>query len=116
MEFCDSDNLRVWLIKRAGNWFSIFRQLVKGVAYIHLKRIIHKDLKPENIFLSEGEIVKIGDFGLSESGATQVDVNKKQKGTPLYMAPELLWPEPEITYKVDSFSLGIILFELISDF
>lgn len=90
MEYCNSDNLRTWLRRPTGNWFAIFRQIVKGVAYIHLKRIIHKDLKPENIFLSEGEIVKIGDFGLSESGTQQGEATKKQKGTPLYMAPELL--------------------------
>lgn len=115
----------------------IFHQIVEGVREIHSKGFIHRDLKPKNIFLSDDHTVKIGDFGLSKplidslpkslSGSAEnsekalIISNSSSTdhtfglGTASYASPEQLHGS-SYDHKADMFSLGIILFELLSQF
>uniref|UniRef100_UPI00398EDE03 interferon-induced, double-stranded RNA-activated protein kinase n=1 Tax=Pristiophorus japonicus TaxID=55135 RepID=UPI00398EDE03 len=89
----------------------IFCQLLDGVAYIHQQKMMHRDLKPDNIFLDKGTIVKIGDFGL----ATTLEDKKaltRDVGTPVFMSPEQVRGEG-YDHKVDIFALGLIFFRLL---
>uniref|UniRef100_A0A0C9R826 Serine/threonine-protein kinase PLK n=1 Tax=Fopius arisanus TaxID=64838 RepID=A0A0C9R826_9HYME len=88
------------------------KQMVTGVAYIHSQRVVHRDLKPGNMFLSDGMIVKIGDFGL----ATRPDGQKRRVticGTPNYIAPEVLYKQA-YSYEADVWALGCILYALLT--
>ncbi|KAK0170134.1 hypothetical protein PV328_010734 [Microctonus aethiopoides] len=88
------------------------RQMVTGVAYIHSQKVVHRDLKPGNMFLSDGMIVKIGDFGL----ATRPDGQRRRVticGTPNYIAPEVLYKQA-YSYEADVWALGCILYALLA--
>jgi fused len=89
----------------------IARQLVRALHYLHHNRIIHRDMKPQNILVGAGGTVKLCDFGFARHMSAKTMVLTSIKGTPLYMAPELVQEKP---YKetVDLWSLGVILFEL----
>ena len=92
------------------------KQILKGLLYFREKRIIHRNIKIENIFLqrsSSDEIVKIADFGLA------VRLKKGQKnasveacGSPLFLAPEIILEKP-ISYAVDLWSVGVILYIML---
>ncbi|KAL0113525.1 hypothetical protein PUN28_012586 [Cardiocondyla obscurior] len=87
------------------------KQMVTGVAYIHSQKVVHRDLKPGNMFLSDRMIVKIGDFGL----ATRPDGQRRRVticGTPNYIAPEVLYKQA-YSYEADVWALGCILYALL---
>ncbi|KAK2075926.1 hypothetical protein QBZ16_001262 [Prototheca wickerhamii] len=69
-------------------------QLVGALHYLHTHRIIHRDMKPQNILLSASGSVKLCDFGFARSLSAQTFMVTSIKGTPLYMAPELVQERP----------------------
>lgn len=89
----------------------IAQQLVHALYYLHSHRIIHRDMKPQNILISANGIVKLCDFGFARSMSTNTIVLTSIKGTPLYMAPELVQELP-YNHTVDLWSLGVIIYEL----
>ncbi|GJP76459.1 hypothetical protein CLOP_g6902 [Closterium sp. NIES-67] len=89
----------------------IAKQLVRALYYLHSNRIIHRDMKPQNILVGAGGIIKLCDFGFARAMSCNTMVLTSIKGTPLYMAPELVQEQP-YNHTVDLWSLGVILYEL----
>lgn len=110
---------RIKLAKTKGYKFSEsqiwkwFMQICQGLEYIHGNKIIHRDLKAHNIFLSKSGDVKIGDFGISRVLSNSSELANTSIGTPYYISPEVCKGEP-YDYKADIWSLGCILYELCS--
>ncbi|XP_039525315.1 eIF-2-alpha kinase GCN2 isoform X2 [Pimephales promelas] len=137
MEYCERSTLRdtidQGLYQDISRLWRLFREILDGLSYIHEQGMIHRDLKPVNIFLDSQDHVKIGDFGLATdhpaNAAGKLEAEEhgsgfvpKQDptdnmtgmiGTALYVGPEVQG-NTKATYnqKVDLFSLGIILFEM----
>ncbi|KAI7728860.1 hypothetical protein M8C21_026451, partial [Ambrosia artemisiifolia] len=89
----------------------IAKQLVRALHYLHSNRIIHRDMKPQNILICAGGVVKLCDFGFARAMSNNTVVLRSIKGTPLYMAPELVREQP-YNHTVDLWSTGVILYEL----
>lgn len=85
---------------------SFFVQITSGLQYIHKKNILHRDLKPKNIFLTSQKLIKIGDFGISKSLNHTLDLATTAIGTPYYLSPEVYRRQP-YNYKSDMWSLGM---------
>ncbi|KAM6979809.1 rhodopsin kinase GRK1 [Aplochiton taeniatus] len=88
-------------------------QIILGMEHLHQKRIIYRDLKPENVLLDNEGNVRISDLGLAVELAEDQHKIKGYAGTPGFMAPELLKSE-EYDWSVDYFTLGVTLYEFIA--
>mgnify|MGYP000250286629 FL=1 len=86
-------------------------QLVMALQYLHQRRVIHRDMKPQNVLISAKGTVKLCDFGFARSNIDRRNLIKSIKGTPLYMAPELVCNKA-YDHRVDLWSLGVIVYEL----
>eukprot|EP00761_Pharyngomonas_kirbyi_P011620 gb/GECH01011646.1/.p1 GENE.gb/GECH01011646.1/~~gb/GECH01011646.1/.p1 ORF type:complete len:629 (+),score=158.37 gb/GECH01011646.1/:1-1887(+) len=91
--------------------WSIFLQMTLGMKYIHQHKILHRDMKSLNIFLTHDGIVKIGDFGVAKILKNTKSMAKTFVGTPYYLSPELCENRP-YNEKSDIWALGCILYEL----
>ncbi|BDA40985.1 probable serine/threonine-protein kinase 36 [Coccomyxa sp. Obi] len=90
---------------------NIAKQLVRALHYLHSHRIIHRDMKPQNVLIGANGCVKLCDFGFARAMSCSTLVVTSIKGTPLYMAPELVQEQP-YNHTADLWSLGVILYEL----
>ncbi|QOQ55555.1 serine/threonine-protein kinase [Bacillus amyloliquefaciens] len=96
-----------------------FSQILDGVGFAHKEGIVHRDLKPENILIfedGENEILKISDFGLAKNinGTTNLTMTNAALGTDVYAAPEQYINSKQVDETADIYSLGKILYELIT--
>lgn len=89
----------------------IFTQAVRGVQALHEHSLVHFDLKPANIFL-KGDIARVGDYGLSKLVTESRNSLSFGRGTPYYMAPEMLQRRGDA--RSDVYSLGVILYECLT--
>uniref|UniRef100_A0A6I8N5U3 Eukaryotic translation initiation factor 2-alpha kinase 3 n=2 Tax=Ornithorhynchus anatinus TaxID=9258 RepID=A0A6I8N5U3_ORNAN len=134
MQLCRKENLKDWMNRRCNIedrertvCLQIFLQIAEAVEFLHSKGLMHRDLKPSNIFFTMDDVVKVGDFGLvtamdqdeeEQSVLTPMPAYARhtgQVGTKLYMSPEQICGN-SYSHKVDIFSLGLILFELLYPF
>jgi serine/threonine protein kinase len=88
----------------------IFVQAARGVQALHDHSLVHFDLKPANIFL-KGDVARVGDYGLSKLVSASRNSLSFGRGTPYYMAPEMLQRRGDA--RSDIYSLGIMLFECL---
>ena len=93
--------------------FYIALDICTGIREIHNKNLIHRDLKPDNLFISKDYKIKIGDFGISKQLTNTKKYANTQNGTLQYMAPEILNGE-NYNKKIDIWGLGCILYELFT--
>ena len=78
---------------------------------MHDNKILHRDIKAQNIFLTKSNQVKIGDFGISKVLENTHDYAKTSLGTPYYLCPEICMGQ-KYDYKGDTWMLGCILYEI----
>lgn len=101
----------------------LFIKVCDAVAHAHLKGVIHRDLKPDNVLVvetAEGSIPTVIDFGLAkayaadDAGATKLTVEGQMLGTPEYMSPEQAADSRYVDARSDQYSLGCILYEMLT--
>jgi serine/threonine protein kinase len=97
---------------------SIARDVADALAYAHAQGIIHRDIKPENILLSTDHPI-LADFGIARAidlaGVRQLTrTGAASPGTPAYMSPEQLMGDKELDGRSDTYSLGCVLFEMVT--
>jgi len=122
MEYIDGGSLRQYIDDKkripVGEAVRIFRGICQGISFAHSKELIHRDLKPSNIMLfpEGGEMIpKIVDFGLARQGeASDVSITGMVMGTPYYMSPEQQRDVKNVNHATDIYSLGKILYELLT--
>jgi len=92
----------------------ILVDILAGVHEAHSQKVVHRDLKPHNIFLT-AERTKVLDFGIAQGQSfdTRLTMTGQAMGTPLYMAPEQLQGQP-VDERTDLYSLGIVAYEMLS--
>ncbi|OQR85366.1 serine/threonine protein kinase, partial [Thraustotheca clavata] len=118
MEYCDGGDLAGCIkAQDSENYFDMncvldwFVQMACAIKYLHRQRILHRDLKTSNIFLTKENIVKLGDFGIARTLNSTMDQAKTVVGTPYYMSPEVCESKP-YSYASDIWSLGCVLYEI----
>ncbi|XP_070937392.1 serine/threonine-protein kinase Nek5 isoform X3 [Macaca nemestrina] len=118
MEYCDGGDLMKRINRQRGVLFSEdqilgwFVQISLGLKHIHDRKILHRDIKAQNIFLSKnGMVAKLGDFGIARVLNNSMELARTCVGTPYYLSPEICQNKP-YNNKTDIWSLGCVLYEL----
>lgn len=90
------------------------RELLDGVAYLHSISVVHRDLKPSNMLIFKDMTLKLGDFGLArEAAPTESLPVRREICTLWYRAPELIMGDASYTSRIDVWSAGCILLEML---
>ncbi len=122
MEWIDGGNLREILlpekkpVKDLNRIVAVIRQVADSLAAAHRVGIVHRDVKPENILISQDGVVKVSDFGLAlplDEEAHRITVSGTSLGTLGYMAPEQMDGSP-VDARADIYSLGVIFYEMLT--
>lgn len=107
MELCGK-NLHRMLVK------SYLQQLVKGIAHCHAHRVLHRDLKPQNLLIDKKGNLKLADFGLARAFGVPVRTYTHEVVTLWYRAPEILLGGKQYSTPVDVWSIGCIFAEMVT--
>ncbi len=117
MEFVDGQTLESWIaehpIPPLENTLAIVEQVALGLDYASGRGIIHRDIKPGNILITEDLKAKIADFGIAKISLSKFTQTGMIMGTPSYMSPEQAMGK-ELDGRSDLFSLGVIFYEMLT--
>ncbi|XP_035860346.1 serine/threonine-protein kinase Nek5-like [Sander lucioperca] len=118
MEYCDGGDLMKKISMQRGVFFTEeqvvdwFVQICLGLKHIHDRKILHRDIKAQNIFLTNGGMkAKLGDFGIARMLNNTMELARTCVGTPYYLSPEICESRP-YNNKTDIWSLGCVLYEI----
>ncbi|XP_067301236.1 serine/threonine-protein kinase Nek5 isoform X2 [Pseudorasbora parva] len=118
MEYCDAGDLMNRIKMQRGKPFTEQQivdwlvQICLGLKHIHDRKVLHRDIKAQNIFLTQGGLkVKLGDFGIARMLNNTMELARTCVGTPYYLSPEICENRP-YNNKTDIWSLGCVLYEL----
>ncbi|UCF64583.1 MAG: protein kinase [bacterium] len=92
---------------------NIFFQIAQGIKAAHEENIIHRDIKPGNIIITDKGELKIVDFGLAKLAGVDLTKSTSSKGTAAYMCPEQI-RQQKVDHRCDIWALGIVLYELLT--
>uniref|UniRef100_A0AAR2KWD3 non-specific serine/threonine protein kinase n=1 Tax=Pygocentrus nattereri TaxID=42514 RepID=A0AAR2KWD3_PYGNA len=122
MEFCGAGSVTDLVKNTKGNslkedWIAyICREILRGLSHLHAHKVIHRDIKGQNVLLTENAEVKLVDFGVSAQLDRTVGRRNTFIGTPYWMAPEVIAcdenPDSTYDYRSDIWSLGITAIEM----
>jgi eukaryotic-like serine/threonine-protein kinase len=131
MELVDGDNLRRFVADQGvslSERIRWLRDVARGLSAAHARRIVHRDVKPENVMITRSGRIKVCDFGIARSAprpvtassttdaqilSTETGTGAKTAGTPRYMAPEHMRGDPPDP-RNDQFSWGVMAYELLT--
>jgi serine/threonine protein kinase len=132
LEYCSEGNMSQFLLGSDAlpedAVLDLCAQLLQALCVLEQHHIVHNDIKPDNIFIMQGAVPKIGDLGLARFTSTGSVLSKTPGGTPLFQSPEALgktlggngrplcfteYAAHEISYQSDVYSLGVVLWSLI---
>lgn len=107
-QYCVQNSIQIRDVAEIG------RQISRACSILEREKLVHGDIKPENIFVTQdGKQYKLGDFGIAASPEA-FGVKQKHRGTEGYIAPEVE-RKGSVDYSCDQYSLGIVLYELLND-
>jgi len=121
MEYADGGDLAAAVARRRAasrrhherEALAIFGQLAMALDYIHQRRILHRDLKCQNVFLTREGMVKLGDFGIAKVLEAADSMAETRIGTPYYLPPEMCTNQP-YDFRADIWCLGVVLYEVLA--
>jgi len=117
MDYADGGDIHMKIKKQQGvllpeiqilEWFV---QTCFALKHVHERKVLHRDLKTQNIFLMSTGQVKLGDFGIAKVLDATKDYAKTMVGTPYYLSPEIIEDRP-YNFKSDIWSAGVVLYEM----
>jgi serine/threonine protein kinase len=122
MEFLEGCSLRTEIENRNGrftpnDFWPVLSQVVEGLSFAHSMNVVHRDVKPDNIFLLRDGTVKITDFGIARVAdfeETHLTKTGVMMGTLAYVSPEQLQDAKNVDHRADIFSLGVVTYEALS--
>jgi len=113
-EYCSKGSLSMILSNPniEYDYLMLAQDIANGMAYLHSKNVVHRDLKPDNIFIDNNNNAKIADFGLSVTHTGKEELSG-ETGTYRWMAPEVIRHEP-YSLNSDVYSFGLVLWQLVT--
>lgn len=119
MEYVEGSDLKEWLNGQGDGYLDVAMavrqvgQITDALAYAHQQKVVHRDIKSQNVLVGGGGTLKVADFGLARV-IDRKDLTATQNiGSPLYMAPELIQGN-RFDHRVDLYALGAIFYELVT--